>query len=135
MGAKSRIPWQAWAPYHRGELEDESSRNWSDFGRLREFVRRTTPQPPYDCAFSRYLPDMAHFALRSYADNSVMRKLTIRDVAKQESVSERTVLNWVDRGVLTPAYQVGKIIRFSEEGVRRDLKSANTANQKEKAEA
>ena len=60
-----------------------------------------------------------------------MAKLTVRDVAEGEKVSERTVLNWVDRKVLVPAYKVGKVIRFTEEGVRRDLKAASTANHRE----
>tara|TARA_B100001093_G_C26689845_1_gene954317 strand:+ start:87 stop:353 length:267 start_codon:yes stop_codon:yes gene_type:complete len=58
-----------------------------------------------------------------------MAKLTVRDVAEQESVSERTILNWVDRGILTPAYRVGKVIRFTEEGVRKDL-GAHTPSKK-----
>ena len=64
-----------------------------------------------------------------------MQKLTVRQIAEQESVSERTILNWVDRGILTPAYRVGKVIRFTEEGVRRDLKAASTGNRKEGVEA
>jgi len=64
-----------------------------------------------------------------------MQKLTVADVAKGEKVSERTVLNWVDRKILVPAYRVGKVIRFTEEGVRRDLKAASTGNRKEGVEA
>ena len=64
-----------------------------------------------------------------------MAKLTVRDVAEQESVSERTILNWCERGILTPAYRVGKVIRFEEEQVRRDLRAASTANQREGVEA
>ena len=55
-----------------------------------------------------------------------MAKLTVRDVAEEEKVSERTVLNWVDRKILTPAYRVGKVIRFTREGVRRDLESVTS---------
>ena len=55
-----------------------------------------------------------------------MAKLTVRDVAEEEAVSERTILNWVDRKILTPAYRVGKVIRFTREGVRRDLESATS---------
>ena len=53
-------------------------------------------------------------------------KLTVRDVARQEQVSARTVLNWVQRGVLTPAYKVGKVVRFTREGVERDLRAASS---------
>ena len=51
-------------------------------------------------------------------------KLTVADVALQEQVSNRTVLNWIEKGVLTPAYRIGKVIRFTQEGVRRDLETA-----------
>ena len=54
------------------------------------------------------------------------RKMTVRDVAQQEVVSARTVLNWVERGVLHPAYKVGKVVRFTREGVERDLKAASS---------
>ena len=53
------------------------------------------------------------------------RKLTVADVAQQEAVSKKTIHNWIEAKVLTPAYRVGKIIRFTPEGVARDLAAAN----------
>ena len=55
-------------------------------------------------------------------------KLTVKDVALRENVSERTILNWIERGVLTPVYKVGKVIRFTAEGVERDLAEASKDN-------
>jgi len=63
-----------------------------------------------------------------------MAKLTVRDVAEQESVSERTILNWVDRRILTPAYRVGKVIRFTEEGVRKDLEAHTSPSSRNEPE-
>ena len=54
------------------------------------------------------------------------RKMTVADIARQEGVSQRTVLNWVERKVLSPAYRIGKIIRFTPEGVERDLRAASS---------
>ena len=42
-------------------------------------------------------------------------KLTVSDIAERESVSPKTVLNWVKRGDLKPAYRLGRVIRFDED--------------------
>ena len=52
-------------------------------------------------------------------------KLKVADIAAMESVSHRTVLNWIAQGVLRPAYRVGRVIRFTREGVERDLEEAS----------
>ena len=51
-------------------------------------------------------------------------KLTVRDVAQREHVSERTVLNWIEDGILHPEYRVGRVIRFGEDYVAQ-LKAAS----------
>jgi len=52
-------------------------------------------------------------------------RMSVADVAQQEKVSKKTVHNWVKRGVLTPFYTTGKVIRFTRGGVERDLRAAN----------
>jgi hypothetical protein len=49
--------------------------------------------------------------------------LTTSDVAKREQISERCVLQWAKNGTLTPAYQVGRVVRFSPD-YRNQLKAS-----------
>ena len=49
--------------------------------------------------------------------------LTTADVAQREAVSERCVLKWAKNGTLSPAYQVGRVIRFSPD-YRNQLKAS-----------
>ncbi|MBI23517.1 MAG: hypothetical protein CMN05_08000 [Roseibacillus sp.] len=53
-------------------------------------------------------------------------KLTVSDIAARESVSPKTVLNWVERGDLKPAYRLGRVIRF-DEGYEQQLRDKSGA--------
>ncbi len=50
--------------------------------------------------------------------------LTVADVARDYAVSRATVHRWVRVGILTPAVRVEHVIRFTREGVERDLAEA-----------
>ena len=50
--------------------------------------------------------------------------LTVADVARDYAVSKATVHRWVRVGILTPAVRVDHVIRFTREGVERDLAEA-----------
>ncbi len=51
--------------------------------------------------------------------------VTVADVAYRERVCKDTVYKWVKTGVLTPHSLVGRGMRFTLEGVDRDLKTAS----------
>ena len=56
-----------------------------------------------------------HLMAQDIASAPSAGKLTVSDVAERESVSSKTVLNWVERGDLKPAYRLGRVIRFDED--------------------
>ena len=57
---------------------------------------------------------MGSMSTKDMLSASSAGKLTVRDIAERESVSRRTVLNWVERGAIKPAYRLGRVIRFDE---------------------
>ena len=46
--------------------------------------------------------------------------LTVEEIAKELRVSKRTVVRWVQQGVLS-AYRIGTVIRVPEEALQRML--------------
>jgi excisionase family DNA binding protein len=47
--------------------------------------------------------------------------LTLEEIAKELRVSKRTVVRWVQQGVLS-AYRIGTVIRVPEDALQRMLK-------------
>ena len=58
--------------------------------------------------------------------NASGNNVTVAAVAQEWNVSERTVHNWVQRGILTYECKVGKVLRFNLGNVKRDLKAASS---------
>ena len=53
------------------------------------------------------------------ASNGLTKMLTANDLAEMFQVGAKTVRRWRDEQVLPPAFEVGGVVRWSSESIRR----------------
>lgn len=56
--------------------------------------------------------------------------LTVKEVAERLEVSDRTVRNWISKGILS-AHRFGKLIKISESDITDFINESKSNNEKE----